>query len=162
MHPNVPCSIFYSSQDIDAAWMSINRWMDKKDVADTHTHTRMYICVCVYIYIFFFFKWAIESESESEVAQSCPILCDPIHCSLSGCSVHGIFQAIVLEWIAISFSRGSSQPRAWTRVSRIVDRRFTVWATREVLQPQKKNEIISLEETWIDLEMVKLSEISQI
>jgi len=43
-------------------------------------------------------------ESESEVAQSCPTLCDPIDCSLLGSSVHGIFQAIVLEWIAISFS----------------------------------------------------------
>ena len=49
--------------------------------------------------------------SESEVAQSCPTLCDPIDCSLPGSSVHEIFQAIVLEWIAISFSRGSSQPR---------------------------------------------------
>ena len=46
-----------------------------------------------------------ESESESEVAQSCPTLCDPMDCSLPGSSVHGIFQAIVLEWIAISFSR---------------------------------------------------------
>ena len=72
-------------------------------------------------------------ESESEVAQSCPTLCDPIDCSLSGSSVHGIFQARVLEWITISFSRGSSQPRARTQVSRIVDRCFTVWATREVL-----------------------------
>ena len=68
----------------------------------------------------------------SEVAQSCPTLCDPMDCSLPGSSVHGIFQAIVLEWIAISFSRGSSQPRGQTRVSRIVDWRFTIWATREV------------------------------
>ena len=68
------------------------------------------------------------SESESEVAQSCPTLCDPMDCSLPGSSVHGIFQAIVLEWIAISFSKGSSQPRDRTRVSRIIDRRFTVWA----------------------------------
>ena len=68
----------------------------------------------------------------SEVAQLCPTLCDPIDCSLPGSSVHGIFQAIVLEWVAIFFSRGSSQPRARTWVSRIVDRRFTVWATREV------------------------------
>ena len=44
----------------------------------------------------------------------------------------GFFQAILLEWIAISFSRGSSQPRDQTRVSHIVDRRLTVWATREV------------------------------
>ena len=43
----------------------------------------------------------------------------------------GIFQARFLEWIAISFSRGSSQPRDQTRVSLIVDRHFTVWATRE-------------------------------
>ena len=60
-------------------------------------------------------------------------------CSLPGSCVHGIFQAIVLEWIAISFSRGSSWPRDLTRVSRIVDRRFTLWATREVLIPKKGN-----------------------
>ena len=46
-------------------------------------------------------------ESESEVAQSSPTLCDPMDCSLPGFSVHGIFQARVLEWVAISFSRGS-------------------------------------------------------
>ena len=51
---------------------------------------------------------AMKDESESEVAQLCPTLCDPMDCSLSGSSVHGIFQARVLEWIAISFSRGSS------------------------------------------------------
>ena len=58
-------------------------------------------------------------------------LCDPLDFSLPGSSVHGIFQATVLEWFAISFSRGSSRPRDWTQVSRIVDRHFTTWATRE-------------------------------
>ena len=67
----------------------------------------------------------------SAFAQSCPTLCDPMDCSLSGSSVHGIFQVRVLEWIAISFSRGSSQPRDWTQVFCIAGRRFTVWATRE-------------------------------
>ena len=43
-------------------------------------------------------------ESESEVAQSCPTLSDPMDCSLPGSSVHGIFQARVLEWGAIAFS----------------------------------------------------------
>ena len=43
-------------------------------------------------------------KSESEVAQSCPTCCDPMDCSLSGSSVHGIFQARVLEWVAIAFS----------------------------------------------------------
>ena len=87
----------------------------------------------------------IESESESEVAQSCPTLCDPMDCSLSVSSVHGIFQARVLEWIAISFSRESSQRRNRTQVSCIAGRRFTVWATREVSKQQiwiwKKNQV---------------------
>ena len=47
----------------------------------------------------------------SEVAQSCPTICNPMDCSLPGSCVHGIFQAIVLEWIAITFSRGSYRPR---------------------------------------------------
>ena len=71
-------------------------------------------------------------KKESEVAQSCLTLCDFMGCNLPGFSVHGIFQARVLEWAAISFFRRSSQPRDWTQVSRIVGRRFTVWATREV------------------------------
>ena len=54
-------------------------------------------------------------------------------CSLPGSSVHGIFQARILEWVAISFSRRSSRPRDWTWVSRIAGRHFTIWATREVV-----------------------------
>ena len=54
-------------------------------------------------------------------------------CSLSGFSVHGIFQAKVLEWIAISFSRESSRSRNWIQVSHIAGRCFTVWATREAI-----------------------------
>ena len=51
---------------------------------------------------------------------------------LPGSSVHGIFQARILEWVAISFSRRSSWPRDWTWVSRIIGRCFTIWATGEV------------------------------
>ena len=69
----------------------------------------------------------------SEAAQLCPTLCDLMDCSIPGSSVHGTFQARVLEWVAISFSRGSSQPRDRTRVSRTAGRRFTIWATRETL-----------------------------
>ena len=50
-------------------------------------------------------------------AQSCLTLCDPTDCSLLGFWVHGTFQATILEWIAISSSMGSSQPRDWTHVS---------------------------------------------
>ena len=67
--------------------------------------------------------------------------------NLPGSSVHGIFQARILEWAAISFSMGSSQPRYRTWVSCIADRRFTVWATREALTFQeswKKSESVSL------------------
>ena len=77
-----------------------------------------------------------KEKKESEVTQSCPTLCDPKDCSLPGSSIYGIFQARILEWVAISFSRGSSQPRDWTRVSRIVGRRFAAWATREVVAKQ--------------------------
>ena len=52
-----------------------------------------------------------ERKTESEVAQSCPTLSDPMDCSLPGSSVHEILQARLLEWVAISFSRGSSQTR---------------------------------------------------
>ena len=67
----------------------------------------------------------------SEVAQLCLTLCDPMDCSLSGFSVHGIFQVRVPEWVAISFSRGSSWPRDRTQVSHIAGRCFTLWGTRE-------------------------------
>ena len=73
----------------------------------------------------------ISLKKWSAVAQLCPTLCDPMDCSLSGSFVHGVFQARVLEWIAISFSRGSSQSRNRTR--RIAGRCFTVWATREAI-----------------------------
>ena len=71
------------------------------------------------------------SESESEVTQSCPTLCDLVDCSLPGSSVHEILQARILEWVAISFSRGSSRPRGRTQVSCIGVRRFNLQATSE-------------------------------
>ena len=63
----------------------------------------------------------------SEVAQSCLTLCDAVDCSPPGSYVHGILQARILEWVAISFSRGSSRPRDRTQVSRIAGRCFTIW-----------------------------------
>ena len=63
-----------------------------------------------------------------KVTQSCPTLCNPMDYT-----VHGIFQARVLEWVAFPFSMGSSQPRDWTQVSRVAGRFFTSWATRKAL-----------------------------
>ena len=59
------------------------------------------------------------------VAQSCPTLCDPMDCNPPDSSVHGIFQIRILELVVIPFSRGSSHPRDWTWVSRIMGRFFT-------------------------------------
>ena len=70
-------------------------------------------------------------ESESEVSQSCPTLCNPMDCGIPGSSVHGIFQARILEWVVISFSRASSRPRNWTYVSCIERQILYHWATRE-------------------------------
>ena len=69
-------------------------------------------------------------------AKSCPALCNSIDCSPPGSFAHGISQARILEWVAISFSRGSSWPRNRTQVSCIAGRFFTNWATREA--PLKK------------------------
>ena len=52
-------------------------------------------------------------------------------CNLPGSSVHGILQARITEWVAIPFSKGSSQLRDWTWVSHIVGKFFTIWAPRE-------------------------------
>ena len=60
------------------------------------------------------------------VTQSCPTLCDPMNSSSPGSSVHRNFQARVLEWVVIPFSRGSSQPRDQTQVSCIVGRFFAI------------------------------------
>ena len=49
----------------------------------------------------------MEGAGEGEVTQSCPTLCDPMDCNLLGFSVHAILQVRILEWIAISFSRGN-------------------------------------------------------
>ena len=69
--------------------------------------------------------WVVVVESLSRDS------CDPMDCSLPATSVHGILQANILEWVAISFSRGSPQSKNRTQVSCIVGRFFTIWATRE-------------------------------
>ena len=69
-----------------------------------------------------------EKKVKSEVSQC---LWDPMDYSLRGSTVHGIFQTRILEWVAISFSRGSSWPRDQTQISCIIGRCFTIWATRE-------------------------------
>ena len=66
----------------------------------------------------------VSQKSESEVTQLCLTLCNPVDCSLPGSSIHEMVQERILEWVAISFSWGSSQPRGQTQVSRIAGRCF--------------------------------------
>ena len=69
-------------------------------------------------------------------------------CSLPGSSIHGIFQVRVLEWIAISFSRGSFWPRDWTQVSCIADRCFIIWAISHLDMTNLDSILKSRDITW--------------
>ena len=75
-----------------------------------------------------FLLQCMKLKSESEVTQSCPTLPDPMDCSLPGFSIHGIFQARVLEWVAIAFSvdiyRADNMIIFWSRFSVLV---FLLW-----------------------------------
>ena len=85
----------------------------------------------------------IKSKSISclVVSNSCDS-CDPVECSPPGLSVHGILQARILEWVAIPFSRGSSQPRDRTHVSHIAGRFY-------LLSHQKWSEMKSISRVWL-------------
>ena len=73
----------------------------------------------------------MKKEVKVLIAQLCLTLCDPTDCSLPGSSVHAVLQARTLEWVAIPFSRESSQPGDWTQISCIAGSFFTIWAIRE-------------------------------
>ena len=105
LHMHVQCNTIHSSQEAEATKIcsSIDEWI---------------ICI----------QWNITVLS---LAQSCLTLCNPLDYSPPGSSIHGNFQARILEWVAILFSRGSSQPRDKIQVSHIVGRFITIWATRE-------------------------------
>ena len=99
----------------------------------TQTHPRStFSSICSIICLLHFFLWirgiADMFVCVCSIAQSCQTLFNPMDCSLPGSSVQGIFQARILGWVAIAFSRRSSQPRDWTCIGRWV---LYHWATRE-------------------------------
>ena len=81
----------------------------------------------------------LSPGNKVKVAQSCPTLYDPMDCNPPGSYVHRISQARILEWVAIPFSRGSSQPRDQTQVSCIADGFFFLYQrdTREAQKPPR-------------------------
>ena len=103
------CSIFKTRKD---AWDPVCGWGQTGDTSHPNSH-----------------RWSDRVTTHTcccgSVPRSCPTLCDPVDCSPPGSSVHGILQARILEWVAISFSRGSSRPRDRTQVSCIAGRFFT-------------------------------------
>ena len=112
--------------------------VDKKWQADCRTFRK----IQPKLYVEDDMCWPIEATRQSLrvtprvgllvlVAHLCPTLCHPIDCSLPGSSVQGIFQARILEWVAISFSTGPAWLWNWTWVSYTAGRFFTIWATRE-------------------------------
>ena len=82
---------------------------------------------------FILFKLVYLLRMKVLITQSCPTLCDPMDCSPLCSSVHEILQASILECVAISYCRGSSQPKNSTRFSCIAGRCYTIWATRDAL-----------------------------
>ena len=83
----------------------------------------------------------MKVKSESEVTQSCPTLRDPMDCSPPGSSIHGIFQARILEWVAIAFSEQIFLTRDQTQVS-CIDRwilyHWATWEAQIILLPHNK------------------------
>ena len=102
-------------------WLLLSCWSSREMMSQCLWQPLTHLCL----------KW---KESESEVAQLCPTVCDPVDCSPLSSSIHGILQARILEWVAISFPRVFSQPRDQTQVSCIAGRCFNLWATRGVLK----------------------------
>ena len=107
----LPYSSYREAPNISSSYMSV------QICRDSYT----YVCISISIYVY----------TCVLVVQSCLTLWDPMDCSLSGSSVHGILQARILDWVAIPFSKGSSQPRSRTQVSCTAGRFFIIWVTRE-------------------------------
>ena len=115
--------IQFISGTISSELLLVKMWLNFKVFKSQYLNTNLtssYFLISKTMYFLVF-----EGKKESEVAQSCPTVCNPMDCSPPGSSVHGIFQARVLEWVAISFSRGSSQPRYRTWIFHIAGRCFT-------------------------------------
>ena len=119
LHPNKCCFLFWQGQGSKQPIRSILNLQQLPVFVNIPNHRggpEVMTCNVLATYI-----WLLAT-SWSEVTQSCLTLCDPVDCSPSGSSIYGILQARILEWVAISFSRGSSWPRNQTWVSCIAGR----------------------------------------
>ena len=112
--------------------------------------------------VFFIF---ISTKFKCVCAQLCPTLRELMDCSPPGSSVPGIFLSRILEWVAISSSRESSQPRDGTCISALAGGSFNTELpgkpTMEYYSSLKRRDILTCATTWMNLEDTMLSEISQ-
>ena len=121
------CSCLENSRDRGAWWAAVY------GVAQSRTRLKqlsgsssiMYIYYTYHI-CYYYLLWVCAKS-----LQSCLVLCDTMDCSPTGSSVHGIFQARILEWVVMPFSGGSSRPRKRTQVSSIVSGFLTTSTTWE-------------------------------
>jgi len=120
--------MIHFSQFILVMWFL---WSIAKKDCSEYLGKKSFTQVTMLLYSFIWQKQ--KRKKKLLVAQLCPILCNPTDHSPPGSSVHEteILQATILEWVAIPFSRGSSQQRDQTQVSHILGCFFTIWATRE-------------------------------
>ena len=114
--------------DRGAWWTTVHEVTKRQTRLSDWTHWTS----AAFLLLFCIFKAPLPPHFISvSVAHSCPTLCDPMDYTQPGFLVHRILQARTLEWVPISFSRGSSQPRDQTWISCITGRFSTIWATRE-------------------------------
>ena len=92
------------SMGLQKSWTQLNDWAPRMPYNSYHS-------VKAVLELTRHISLVISTSKWSEVLLSCPTLSDPVDCSLPGFSIHRILQVRILEWVAISFSRGSSRPR---------------------------------------------------
>ena len=121
---------FMGSQWVGHDWVTELNWRSQAFLHDTKgrgSYTRCIIPTFPPAFL------CIAKQSKVKSLSRVRLFVTPWTCSPPGSSIHGILQARILEWVAMSFSRGSFQPRDRTWVSCITGRCFTVWTTREAL-----------------------------
>ena len=145
-------SIVYNSQDMEAAKMSIGRWLHEAMwyifIVDNYSVRKRNLVICD--------NMDRSRKWKTLGAKLCLTLCDPMNCSPPGFSVRGILQARILEWVAMSSSRGSSQARDWTQISCSASRLFAAWTKREAqhLQCNTLNEISQIEDSHLMISLI--------
>ena len=131
MAPSILYSCLANPMDRGAWQARVHGVTKESDMTEQPNNNKFlfYHVICSKAWICAVFSFSVAYSMKVLVAQSCLTLCNPMNYSPPGFSVPRILQARILEWVAISFTRGSSQSRDSTWVSRFAGSFLTVWAT---------------------------------